>query len=157
MFFPLGSCSYWKKLQADYRSTSSSATSFWVPSGRSKHFQIRFPHFAYFLPFAFQLWVSAAQKISTVTRVEKVATSLAASMFLPKIVVQIDVPKTSLLRRVCQDEFAKTISDWCYQDRKKSFLSMSIPFPNVWFLRTGSLFFSRSRLLTIVKSAVRAS
>ena len=29
-------------------------------------------------------------------------------MFLPKIVVQIDVPKTSLLRRVCQDEFAKT-------------------------------------------------
>merc|ERR1719473_939473 len=37
-----------RQLQAQFRSTSSPVTSFWVPSGRSKCFDISFPRFYIF-------------------------------------------------------------------------------------------------------------
>ena len=42
-----------RELQAQFRSTSSSATSFWVPSGRSKLFDEHYPRFDIFLPFPY--------------------------------------------------------------------------------------------------------
>ena len=72
-----GSCG--RELQAQFRSTSGSATSFWVPSGRSNSFDAHFPHFYMFRLFrmsASSFWCSkdiyGGQSKSVLRRLQQV-------------------------------------------------------------------------------------
>jgi len=74
-----GSC--WRKMQAQYRSTSSSAASFWAPFCRSKYFGIHVLHFVFRCLFVYQNRVSVSLKTSTVARVKASFVSCSQHVF----------------------------------------------------------------------------
>jgi len=68
-------------MQAQYRSTSSSAASFWAPSCRSKYFGIHVLHFVFRCLFVYQNRVSVSLKTSTVARVKASFVSCSQHVF----------------------------------------------------------------------------
>ena len=68
-------------MQAQYRSTSSSAASFWAPFCRSKYFGIRVLHYVFRCLFVYQNRVSVSLKMSTVARVKASFVSCSQHVF----------------------------------------------------------------------------